>query len=279
MSSEAVPRRKRERRRRGRARGAAFLGVLFALAMLGIGFAAASILWQLEARREREAELLFAGSEYQRALASYSKTAVEGRSGALPRRLEDLLRDPRFPDVRRHLRKLYRDPITGSEEWGLVKDGQGGISGVYSLSALGPIRRANFPPNVLVARDAKGYSDWKFLLGGFSKAVPSGAPSAMAGSGGAELGVAVPSAPVAQQAQQAPRGVPAALARMKAYQDSLPKTGDPYCDEIAINDNAACAAAAERWGAGAGATCRQSAAARLAACPSRAPMPVLLIWP
>ena len=44
----------------------------------------------------------------------------------------------------RHLRRLYRDPITGQDEWGLVEAPGGGVMGVYSRSEDEPIKSGNF---------------------------------------------------------------------------------------------------------------------------------------
>ena len=59
-------------------------------------------------------------------------------------RLEELLQDPRYPDIRRYLRKIYLDPMTGSAEWGLVTGPGGEIYGVHSLSGDEPLKKANF---------------------------------------------------------------------------------------------------------------------------------------
>lgn len=57
-----------------------------------------------------------------------------------------MLLDKRYPTPRRHLRRLFVDPITGKTDWGLVNAPEGGIMGVYSLSEREPMKRANFEP-------------------------------------------------------------------------------------------------------------------------------------
>lgn len=42
------------------------------------------------------------------------------------------------------LRKIYRDPMTGKSDWGLVMAPQGGIMGVHSLSTARAIKHENF---------------------------------------------------------------------------------------------------------------------------------------
>ena len=78
----------------------------------------------------------------------------------------------------RHLRKLYRDPITGEEEWGLVEAPGGGVMGVYSRSEDAPVKSGNFSPKNQEFNDQPRYSDWKFvhsppgLLRGVEKSAP-----------------------------------------------------------------------------------------------------------
>jgi len=58
--------------------------------------------------------------------------------------MNDLLRDRRLPGVRRHLRQIYVDPITGRSDWGLIASPDGGIPGMHSLSQAEPINRQGF---------------------------------------------------------------------------------------------------------------------------------------
>ena len=142
--------------------GFTYLAMLLAVAVIGIGLAAAGQSWSTAAQREKEAELLFAGGEFRRAIRSYY-FASPG-APRYPRQLQDLLRDDRFPSVRRHLRRLYRDPMTGGREWGLVEAPEGGLMGVHSRSAASALKTANFTE---ANRDLEGrtrYADWKFVF-------------------------------------------------------------------------------------------------------------------
>ncbi|HSO06081.1 MAG TPA: type II secretion system protein, partial [Pelomicrobium sp.] len=143
-------------------RGFTYLAILLAVAIAGAGLAATGVLWSVESQRARERELLWVGAQYRNALQSYSRQGTVG--GRLPRSLEDLVRDPRTADVRRHIRRLYPDPLTGSAEWGLIRVADGGIIGVYSLSERAPIKRAHFPPGFEHFEGAERFADWKFLL-------------------------------------------------------------------------------------------------------------------
>jgi type II secretory pathway pseudopilin PulG len=140
-------------------RGFTYLTILFAVALMGIGLALTGEVWHTAALRDKEAQLLYAGSQYRRAIERY----YLGGLRQYPRSLEDLLKDPRKPNTERYLRKLYFDPLTGSPEWGIVKGPDGGIMGVYSLSELKPIKSAGFDLRNRAFEGAAKYSDWKFV--------------------------------------------------------------------------------------------------------------------
>ena len=113
--------------------------------------------------------MLFAGSAIRQAIAAYY-LATPGPLKQYPASLENLLKDPRFPDTRRYLRQLYPDPVTGSAEWALIKAPQGGIMGVASASESAPLKRAEFrDPNrafedqAIRLKDKLRYRDWEFI--------------------------------------------------------------------------------------------------------------------
>jgi len=56
---------------RRRARGFTYLAVLFIVAILLGGLALVGEMWETSARREKEAELLFIGNQYRRAVGFY----------------------------------------------------------------------------------------------------------------------------------------------------------------------------------------------------------------
>ncbi|MES2948831.1 MAG: hypothetical protein V4858_09865 [Pseudomonadota bacterium] len=117
---------------------------------------------QTQAQREKEEQLLFVGDQFRRAIVSYYNTVPSGSARALPTNLEDLISDPRFPTPIQHLRKVYKDPMTGSTEWGLVTQG-GGISGVYSQSPKTTFKTTGFAPVYKAFEGKTTYSDWKFV--------------------------------------------------------------------------------------------------------------------
>jgi type II secretory pathway pseudopilin PulG len=144
---------------RRRARGFTYLAALLAVAILGVGLALAGEVWHTARLREKEAELLFVGNQYRKAIERYYLAGPR----QYPRSLEDLLKDPRKPGTERHLRRLYPDPIRGASEWGVVRAPDGGIMGVHSLSEEAPLKRANFRVRDAAFEGARRYADWSFV--------------------------------------------------------------------------------------------------------------------
>jgi type II secretory pathway pseudopilin PulG len=159
-------------------RGAMLMVVLVAVVIMGLGSAMAGMSWQAAAQRAKEAELLWVGQQYVRALESYydadfrggarrppgsSGADPSGPPAALPQHLEELVRDPRAAQVVRHLRKLYLDPMTG-EDFELLRDPSGRIRGVRSTSTLKPFRSDGFPRGLERLVGASRYNEWEFVF-------------------------------------------------------------------------------------------------------------------
>lgn len=148
----------------GREAGFTFLGLMFAVAIAGIALAGTGALWHMESRREKEKELLFIGEEYREAISSYySKSPGEAKQ--FPEKLDDLLQDKRFPNPTRHLRRLYREPMTSDGEWELIRQ-EGRIIGVASRSPEEPIKIAGFGPGQNEFEGAVSYTEWRFISNG-----------------------------------------------------------------------------------------------------------------
>jgi len=150
-------------------RGFTYMTVLFMVAIMAGGLALVGEVWSTSNAREREAELLHVGNEYRKAIERYY---LLGPQRQYPKSLADLLKDPRQPGTVRYLRKLYPDPITGKEEWGLVKSADGGFAGVYSLSEAAPLKNAGFAVRDASFEGKSKYSEWQFV---FSPAQPAAA--------------------------------------------------------------------------------------------------------
>ena len=108
-------------------RGFTYIWLLLAIALTTVGLAAVAEVASTAIRRDKEAELLFVGNQYVRAIALYNASTPSGAQ-QYPQRLEDLLADKRYPSVRRYLRRVYADPMTGSTEWGLSVRRRGDVS-------------------------------------------------------------------------------------------------------------------------------------------------------
>lgn len=141
--------------------GFTYLGVMFVIVLMGIGLAGAGQFWSLTSQRDKEAQLIWVGSQYVRALRAYHARSP-GRK-TWPLTLEELLEDRRFPTPVRHLRQPYRDPLAPESAWELIRNAEGRIVGLHSQAAGVPLKQANFP---LLWEDFAGmqsYADWRFV--------------------------------------------------------------------------------------------------------------------
>lgn len=143
------------------ARGFTFIGILIIVAISGIALSAVGIVWHQAIQRENEKELLFVGDQYRSAISSYYESTPNGVK-QYPRKLEDLLLDNRFPVIKRHIRRLYDDPMTTKQPWGLIKQ-QDYIFGVYSLSKQQAIKKKGFPTLYESFVETTTYDEWKFV--------------------------------------------------------------------------------------------------------------------
>lgn len=161
-----------------RQHGFTFVAILIFLAILGVASMATITSAEFFTRRSAEGELLAIGEEFNQAFLSYYNRSPAG-TRRFPAKLEDLVRDPRFPGTVRHLRRVYPDPLTGKTEWGLLKSPEGGLAGVYSKAPGEPLRHIDLlietaapPPGTTLssapaqsvpeAPVATTYADWRF---------------------------------------------------------------------------------------------------------------------
>lgn len=139
-------------------KGFTYAAVLAAVVIVGIAAELTYLSTVRIVQADREAELLFRGQAYYRAIASYYRA-----NRSYPRSLDDLLVDPHSPS-RRHIRALYQDPMAkgAAQDWLVIPAADGGIGGVASRSTDKPIKTANFPLNFNKFNGAKAYSEWIF---------------------------------------------------------------------------------------------------------------------
>jgi type II secretory pathway pseudopilin PulG len=143
--------------------GFSYMGLLIAVALLGVGLASAGELWRTAAKREREQELLFAGREFRNAIESYYSASGVGPP-RYPRSFDELLEDRRGAAQRRHLRRVYADPMTRKADWELVEAPGGGFAGVRSVSQERPMKTAGFVGPEAKFEGAERYAGWKFVF-------------------------------------------------------------------------------------------------------------------
>ncbi len=159
--------------------GFTYLGLIIFVFIIGMVGAATLKIGSLLQRAHAEQELLEIGAQFSAALDSYAKATPRGQPPQ-PLSLQELLRDTRFPSPRRHLRRIFVDPVSGKAEWGLVRAGEGGrILGVHSLSQAAPLKLANFDKRFSGFENRERISDWKFmadLLGAAAPLAPGAAP-------------------------------------------------------------------------------------------------------
>lgn len=142
-------------------RGFTYLGVLLLIAVSSVALAASGTLWRTCVQREHERQLLWVGGQYAQALRSFYR-ASPGLA-QYPQALDELLQDNRFPAAQRHIRRLYPDPVTGSDDWGLLRAIDGRITGVYSRSAATPLKTSGFDAQWSAFEGLQHYSDWQFV--------------------------------------------------------------------------------------------------------------------
>ena len=183
--------------RSGRQAGFTYLGLIIFVTIIGLVGAATLKIGALLQRAAAEEELLDIGAAFSAALDSYAAATPQGAS-PYPPSLKELLKDPRVPGVRRHLRKIFVDPLTGKAEWGVVYLGEGttGVVAVHSLSAAKPLKVANFDSRFAGLDNADTISAWRFKARD---------PALGQGPGQMQLGAPAPPA-----AQPMPPGLPAA---------------------------------------------------------------------
>src|SRR5918994_6986455 len=98
------PARRQERIFFADERGYLMVALLVAMSVMAIWMGAALPAWRTLAQREKEAELVFRGEQYARAIALFQRRYAN----ATPPNLDVLINE-------RFLRKKYKDPITNGD--------------------------------------------------------------------------------------------------------------------------------------------------------------------
>src|SRR5262245_7536471 len=101
--------------RRHSERGYVLIGILVFLTLMMIALAAIAPAIGTQIKRDREEELVRRGKQYTRAIQLYYR-----KFGRFPATVEELENTNNI----RFLRRKYSDPITGKDEWRLIRFGQ-----------------------------------------------------------------------------------------------------------------------------------------------------------
>ncbi len=140
--------------------GFTYIWALFAVALAGVGMMLSAELWTTTLKREREVDLIHAGRYFRDAIGRYYES-TPGGGKQYPPSLEELLHDSRFPALRRHLRKIVPDPLTGKADWELLRI-NGRIVGIHSRSGERPLKNAGFDLTEASFQGKEKYSEWVF---------------------------------------------------------------------------------------------------------------------
>lgn len=143
-----------------RQQGSVFMGMLVTVAVVAVMLMEAGTLWSSVLQRERELELLARGNEIRRAIGLYYQAG-----STFPKSLEDLVLDRRQPTIKRYLRRVYTDPLTGNAEWGVVAGPGETIMGVFSQAKGRPFKQGNFSVINHSFTGQGSYQGWVFLYG------------------------------------------------------------------------------------------------------------------
>src|SRR6516225_6117347 len=100
--------------------GFSLAAIVFFAAIASIFIAAAVPVYQMQAKRELEEELIFRGGEYTRAIQKYRT-----KFGSYPTSIDQLVQTNGI----RFLRRAYKDPITGKDFRLLTLNPDGSING------------------------------------------------------------------------------------------------------------------------------------------------------
>ena len=139
--------------------GFTYIGLLIAVAIMGIMLSAAGTVWSITSQREKEAELIFIGHQVRGAISRYYSAG----GFRYPPELADLVSDERSAVPRHFLRQIYRDPMTGQADWQIIRAADGGVMGIASSSKAKTLKRANFELLEAGFEDMECYCDWQFL--------------------------------------------------------------------------------------------------------------------
>ena len=161
--------------------------LLVAIAILSVVMLVALPTWRHLAQREKEAELVFRGEQYARAIGLYQRKLA----GAFPPSLDALVEQ-------KFLRRKYKDPITGDDflpvyagAAGVAAPGEGGSGEGLRPGADAGAPRQSAPagPGGLTSRPGPGGASAASPFGQLTPGGLTGGATALQGAAGGIVGV------------------------------------------------------------------------------------------
>jgi hypothetical protein len=147
--------------------------------------------------------------------------------------------------MRRHLRKIFIDPLTGQQRWGIERREGVGIVGFYSEASGTPLKQEGFDARNASFAGAQSYRAWIFAF-----VPPEAAPTRTAGLPTAQSPAPFEPIPLAQP-------LPSTAA--------APEPLTP-CEQQRRDELSACSALHERGSTAAAGRCTLLAAVHFSAC-------------
>jgi type II secretory pathway pseudopilin PulG len=133
--------------------GYAMAALLVALGVMSVAATIAMPVWHQVARREKEAELIFRGEQYVRAISLFQRRTGPG---ALPPDVDFLVEN-------RFLRKAYRDPMTGEAFQVIRQDGGPGPARAGAPPGMIGVVSTSAKPSIRLYGDRNTYNEWLFV--------------------------------------------------------------------------------------------------------------------
>jgi type II secretory pathway pseudopilin PulG len=134
--------------------------LLVTLSIMGVMMSIAMPVWKQVSQREKEAELVFRGEQYARAIGLFQRKMGPG---ALPPNLNVLLEQ-------RFLRKKFKDPVTNDDFIPLIQ----GVTAPPGGAALGGAAPGGAAPGAAPGGAASGAAPGAAASGGLRGAPPGG---------------------------------------------------------------------------------------------------------
>ncbi len=146
--------------------GYALITAIIAINIFAIFSLMAASMWQREAGRNNEKELIFRGNQYVRAIENFKKKYPN----TFPKNIEILEKE-------RFIRKLYTDPVSENGEWNYVMKSRNRRNKTFFIIPsellskyiksydLYGVSSSSPDESYMEYRSMKRYDEWAFYLG------------------------------------------------------------------------------------------------------------------